>query len=627
MTLETAMYGYLERDEAYDVGSFGGLDIILSAGAEIGQSDVAELFLDLVIPFHEAHPDDVESLIADIIENVADDFALLEIATRIARLRLTSKKPTKRIFSRFLELFSDRDRSYSVRKAALRGAWLSGRGRDQSVTRLSSRIIELEGEKDRRILSAAARVAGVILAERDDGGLVEFLRESEDPDSHDQFQFELGLLELKNAFQARSSDDAVRYFRLAHENFSKSYELRDSRYEAHSFALAIELLMRFFDGVGDDMAGIVTELHKSAFAYEHYVVQGDPDPLFAGVAVQAAAFSSLALRLPRLSTSLRETTWLHAADVVKNQLLIAYSANCMLNFESGEGADLLTRPVIEAGLLSNHMFQAAVQQWLVSYGDDIDPEAVKDIRSFFKEQDQNPTGADVVSLSVSALTQRLEGQRGCTEFLEIMQYRLQRGIDSVSPFVVDAVQQIHATFSELEDFNRTTFRVPFLDISMAVIEFAAARLDSSYEVNKQVAYLFRSRNSNPVEGDLQQDFHNWVGSIGVRLEPEPKGVAGGRGDLRYDAPGCRIYIEAKQEGRDATFEALVGRYGSQTTQYQATSAKLGIMLVLDKTRDGQPPYPIQDAYKPMVTIRDGRNRGVLIVRIPALRPTPHEASR
>jgi hypothetical protein len=388
------------------------------------------------------------------------------------------------------------------------------------------------------------------------------------------------------------------------------------------------MLIRFFKGNGEGIPQLIDELKRNAFAYDSYVLQGDPDPLLGALAAQAAAFSTMALRLARLSENFGQRTWLHAAEVIKDQLAVAYSANCaLMRHVGGEGVDLLIRPRIESSLLSNHLHRAAVSQWLEAHGSDVEPGLVTDIRTWMEELPANPTDADTAGLSVPALAVRLEGQRGCTEFVDIMRYRFQRGIDTVSPFLVEAVQQIHSAFADLEDFRRLTFRRPFLDIAIAAIEFAAVRLDSSFEVNKSVAYLFRSRNPNPVEDDLQQDFHDWSGARGVRLEYEPKGVAGGRGDLRYDGEGCRIYVEAKQESKDASFDALIDSYGSQTSQYQATSAKLGVMLVLDKTRPGRAPYPLQDAFKTIVTTQTGHARGLVVVRVPALRPTPHEASK
>lgn len=629
MTFESVMFGYLERDEAYDVTSFGGLEAVLRNGSGIGASSVPELFIDMVLPYHAQYPAEIEEFLADVVEYAERDISLLDIATRLEHFQMTHLGPSKRVFSRFLGLFSDRLQSYSLRRAALRGAYLSARGHEKNITRLSSRIVELEDEPDQRILSDAARIAGLILANRDDGGLVEFLREFENGEDSDQFKLELGLIELRDALCSQRRDDVMEHLVAARDHFGASYSLRDSRYEAQSFQVAIDLLIGFFLGKGlERIDGAVAELKKNAFAYDAYVNQGNPDLLLGAVAAQASAFTTMALRLSRLSLSLSEKTWLHAADVIKNQLLVAYTANTiLLRRENGDGIDLLTRPRIEASLLSNHMHAAAIDQWLDTYGGDVEPELVNDIRQFMEDQKANPTGADAASLSASALEERLEGQAGCTEFVDIMRYRHQREIDNVSPLVIDAVNILHCTFADLNDFKRSAFRRPFLDLTTAVIEFLAIRLDSSFEVNKNVEYLFKGRNSNPVENDLQQDFYQWCGSRGITLHYEPKGVAGGRADLRYEEHGCRLYVEAKQEEQDASFETLINSYGSQTTQYQATSAKLGVMLVLDKTRSGQPPYVLEDAYKPMVTTHLGHARGVLVARVPALRPTPHEASK
>ncbi|MDX2387998.1 hypothetical protein GOD60_29150 [Sinorhizobium medicae] len=90
---------------------------------------------------------------------------------------------------------------------------------------------------------------------------------------------------------------------------------------------------------------------------------------------------------------------------------------------------------------------------------------------------------------------------------------------------------------------------------------------------------------------------------------------------------CEIVIEVKQETDDASFEALLGGYGSQASQYQVTNARLGMLLVLDKTRPADEPEHLEFIYRPMILTRGSVEYGILVVKIAALRPRPSEASR
>ncbi|MCK0312247.1 hypothetical protein MVT24_24695, partial [Salmonella sp. 15E557] len=82
-----------------------------------------------------------------------------------------------------------------------------------------------------------------------------------------------------------------------------------------------------------------------------------------------------------------------------------------------------------------------------------------------------------------------------------------------------------------------------------------------------------------------------------------------------------------QETHDASFEALLAGYGSQTSQYQVTNARLSVLLVLDKTRPGDEPEHIEFTYRPMILTRGSSDYGILVVKIAAMRPKPSDASR
>lgn len=629
MTFKTDMYGFLERCEPYDLSSFGGLDVVLRGGSEIASSSVPELFIDLVLPHLNARTADVEAFLADVVENVESDIDILAIADRLAVCPLSIEYSSNRIFKRFSVLFTDNARSTSVRSAALKGAYLTAIGHPKRLARLGNWIIEIEDEPETGILPSAARVAGLILANFENDGLVYFLRAFESSDfGGDQVKLELGLLQFKKALTASDRGQAFTCLGAAKDYFQASYDLRSSRHEAKAFSLAIGILLDFAEGKSADIDRRISELRQAAWAYDAYVTQGITDPLLGAVASQRSAFTTLALRLSTLAKSMSEKTWLYAASVIEEQLLVAYTANStVLLGDKGIGVDLLIRPSVEESLLGNHMFTAAVEQWLDTNAHQLDGELTDDIRAFMKARTRDPMDADADNPMASALITRATGLSASISFGEILQFRREREIRTTSPFVVSAVETIQASFAHLEDFKNAAFRYPFMDLASAMVTFAAGRIDSSYEQNKQTAYLFAKRNENPLEKDLQQDFKQWCDAKGIKLDYEPTGIAGGRADLRYEENSARFIVEVKQEQKDASFSGLISSYGSQTAQYQATNVRLGGMLVLDKTRPRQPPERIDDIYKPMVVEHLGHLSGVLVVKVAALRATPSEASR
>jgi hypothetical protein len=121
MLLENAMYGFLELGQPYDISSFGELDAVLGKGPEVGASTVPEYFLDLVLPYRNERPHEVDSFLADVIDHAESDLSLLDIVSRIGRYPIQTDGPVKRIFARFLSLFGNRANDRSVRVAALKG--------------------------------------------------------------------------------------------------------------------------------------------------------------------------------------------------------------------------------------------------------------------------------------------------------------------------------------------------------------------------------------------------------------------------------------------------------------------------------------------------------------------------
>jgi hypothetical protein len=393
VTFETDMCGFLERGETCDLSSFGGLDAVLRGSAEIASSTVAEFFIDLVLPYHVERAVDVGSFIADIVESLESDIGISAVADRIARRPISDERSLSRIFKRFSTLFADRLHSVSLRIAALKGAYLAAVGHPGRTARLASRIIEIEDEPLTAILASAARVAGLILSVSDNDGLVYFLREFQDSGpGDDQIKLELGLLELKKALTASERDRAFACLGTARDYFHASCVLRSTRHEARAYGLAIDVLLVFAEGGG--AAAVeepISELRKAAWAYDAYVTQGMADPLLGAVAAQKAAFTTLALRLSNLSTSMSERTWLYAASVIEEQLLVAYTANSfVLGGDRAMGVDLLVRPPIEKSLLGNHMFAAAMEQWLETNAAELDVGLTADIRAFMEHQTRNP---------------------------------------------------------------------------------------------------------------------------------------------------------------------------------------------------------------------------------------------
>lgn len=132
-------------------------------------------------------------------------------------------------------------------------------------------------------------------------------------------------------------------------------------------------------------------------------------------------------------------------------------------------------------------------------------------------------------------------------------------------------------------------------------------------------------NRDHFEKALQLDcMHFLRPSLGRAAHLEASDVAAGRADILVELHRTRLVIEVKREDSDASHDALCKRYGAQATEYSNTSARVGFLLVLDRSRtDGSAGHieekvSVQTVYK----LGDVNARMLVIVVMPGKRKRP-----
>jgi hypothetical protein len=110
---------------------------------------------------------------------------------------------------------------------------------------------------------------------------------------------------------------------------------------------------------------------------------------------------------------------------------------------------------------------------------------------------------------------------------------------------------------------------------------------------------------------------------------EVRGVSGGRCDVVFSRGAERFVVEVKRELKDASAASLFAAYGAQTEEYQNSSWRLGILLVLDLTRNDGKGLHMKDAVASRVVQRDGESAGrtIFLTTIAGRRLTPSGLSK
>jgi hypothetical protein len=113
-------------------------------------------------------------------------------------------------------------------------------------------------------------------------------------------------------------------------------------------------------------------------------------------------------------------------------------------------------------------------------------------------------------------------------------------------------------------------------------------------------------------------------ALGRTARLEVSDIAAGRADILVELNRTRLVIEVKREDADASYDALLRRYGSQAAEYSNTSARLGFLLVLDRSRADGSAGHIEEkvAVRTVRKTGDTEDRMLVIVVMPGRRKRP-----
>ncbi|WP_313197186.1 hypothetical protein [Rhizobium sp.] len=638
MQYDEIMEGLLSSEETPTIDRFGGLESVLSDGARVGVSVFSDMLVDLVLPYREGRPADVDGFLAEVLTVIDRGPELSTIANRLLALDFSESAAETRVFKRFLSLATEQRKPTPLRTAALKGALAFARDDAIRLARLVADLSETSPGDEPTYLAHAARIAGVLHGKTRNPALADFLRLLDGVDGvDDQVHFELGLVSLQHAIEAEDTPQVVRHLSDARDEFDRAVASRASRHDARSYQIAISLLMEFHEQkIPTGFDGSVRAIRASAFAYSEYSLMGRSDPVLGSIASQVAALASLAGELAAVTSRLDEDVWLEAVDIIEKHLLFAYEANrSVFAGRPGRGVDCVIRPVIEPRLFGNRNHLLQLSAWLRRHAPKFDAELTRDlaaaVEAAYRRGVDFPTDAESGDPLDSALKERVrstsdEAYEDLVATAAKVMYAHQSQNAGVA--IRKMLETVAHAFASMEDFASTFVRNHFLALAFGAANFLAQKLDSSVEMDRFSGYLFERGKPLPLEKELQQDFLRHARSAGLPVTDELRGIGGGRADVAYVSDGVVIIVEVKRELAGASFDNLLASYGEQTAIYQATNVKLGLMLVLDLSKKNSRLAHMDTWYETRIgdLLDDGTERGVLIVKVPGRRETPSTAT-
>lgn len=629
----------LEQGRCLAPSDLGGLETVTRDPDGASQSVFAPELVTLVLDHGSMEVPEVGRFITTVVRHVRNDFAINQIVDVLARRPRLPDSIEQECFRAWSMVFDDRSQFTSVRTAALRGAFVLKRENSKRATQLAAKLVSVELDDDPDFLAHVARIAGLLYAEEPIASLMDLLTDlSRIEGVTEDATFELGMSAVGHALSTSDVAEARSYFTTARHWFDTASRGTEPTPKARVLAIAMGVLEDFYDRRrSSDIKSKLDELRLEAFATTAYLHHSAGDFLNGVRATQIAAWSSLGLRLEALDRSLDDEIWLDGTQVIEEELLAIYTASrTILGCDRG-GLECIVRPRIQESLQSNRYQLLALQRWLKTNGTSQFGEAALDLieateAAFSGGATADPTGAAAVRSTAVAFIEKsaLTTDQRDRLLTEVLLAKVRIESYNTSPIMQQALVRIYQEFSQVSEFADDAHTH---DIIMAVVYqsllFLEFRLDTTTGQDPTAAYLFASdEDSNPLEKHLQQDYLRFLKTANLGSADEIRGVGGGRADVMHKHHGVRFVIEIKREKDDASFEALLGHYGDQTAIYQTTNVPLGILLVLDLTTKGGVTDHLKNLYKPVSgdLFRDGVMRGVLIIRVPALRLTPSEAT-
>ncbi|MFD7596299.1 hypothetical protein ACFV6D_25095 [Kitasatospora sp. NPDC059812] len=448
--------------------------------------------------------------------------------------------------------------------------------------------------------------------------------------------FELGCDHLRTALSSTDLDQVALQIAQARKLFANTAATIEARQDADAYTALCDALLGFTAGSAAQVAQAADALDRALDQQAAWLRGTHQAPWLQPRRAAEAAWSHLLIQLRSASELLEQPVWMNAWRAL-DCVLDAYRASRTVR-PVGTGDDLtglaaLIEPAIEDGFLRQHSLLAVLRHAAdhpsehPSVGLDtataaavlarIDARTTRtpgsDGSHEAEEADEEPPGGEPARLHRLApvFTMTLGPQEAvrigaqlddqALAAVEALAYthdvaRLQ----ATDPVVIPTLDRILQQLSAHPHFTGEV-RTTFTALVTQTLLFLKSRTDMTrsnlFGPGKKVPgskkseppYDYRRKpepgQREPLEGDLQRDFHGWLqsGPLHNTVQVESVDIGMGRADVLVHFGALRYLTEIKKDDTDNTRGYLENHYLKQASEYTNTNAPFGQLLVLDLT--------------------------------------------
>ncbi|WP_156875475.1 hypothetical protein [Phaeobacter inhibens] len=592
--------------------------------------------------------DEQATIVSELLSNSSDPgvFASLSNAMSVSKnycAAVLSKIPQ---FSKSLiDIFSDRERTPSVRGCAFRLHAILALTDNSSFRQVRSKLFEMDdnecGDFIRRItpIVGALPLHAEMLEAR--SHLEKFLDWDE---ATAEAKFQLGLLTLREGLEDRTAIGALKSFNDSKKLFDECLEGDSSKIEAELFSLGINFLLRCHEEGSFPGSDDLENLRELAFRYSAFVGdQNQPMRSFGSSHVEALQWTTFSAKLCLLGQSLTEDIWLEAARVIEEELffLLCASKTVFSRNESGVIETLITPSILDN--LQNSNFQlSATKKWLETSPCEEHDEYWSELYQEISDRLRCGVTRNPLTVSVQALGTDTEqdSESAKTQWTtESVHNRMTEARNSfLSRARSPSIMQVHekiATYlnscSDEDDIKKFPHaRDTFLYLSNALIEFVDSRLNSPKNSHCSEKYLMKDFSASAKEEHFQEDLYGFLRAMGgTNLTYEPQEIGGGRADIGVISENIQTVVELKKNDLSNDPIKLTEQYAHQACSYQVTQTNFCFLGVLDLSDVGGEVRDLRDCIEIVRVTPNGGQTSytTLLFSVQGGRLTPSELSK
>lgn len=623
--IEALIVEHRTNEKPLSLEAIGGLKAIAADADRLRTSPFAA---DLVLLLVEAGaisgaigPTPAGAFITSCYASASDPLVLLELGDQLPAIASASQSVAAAVFLTLVTRFES-DGPGELRRAALRAVLGLALGQRSRELRLAAVLLEVVPEAVDA--DALAKAMGLVWSRVREQGLMRRLVDlarSGCAEAH----HELGSLKLVQVLEGAPSGNVGAGLAEAHAHFQSACQLSEVAPESHLMRLAIEALQALTSRQQRAAMDTTSEdVSRHAFALLAASQPQAPSGWQSAQRELVVCWARVALTMDALAKRLWEPSWWEPAAVIGAELLRVYAASrSFFRGAAPHGLEAVVRPVIAESIFSSAARMHLVREWLRQNSDDsqaVDASALL--------ADVERLGAAALSVAApSAAAYEVGPARSGAELIPRLLSSLSSALeaslpDSLAVTLQDWLERIEAHPDLRSDPGARQF---IGQVVYFVLHFLHACTNRASPADPLSSYLFERRlNDLPHENALQHHFmtllSGWMGQMGY----EVRGVSGGRCDVVFSRGVERLVVEVKRELKDASVQSLFAEYGAQTEEYQNSSWRLGILLVLDLTSDDGTGIHMTDAVACRGLRRGGESadRIVFLTKIAGRRLTP-----